>query len=888
MITFKAESNLEQINLSCLIVDAKKVFLCYPFAGMSQPLFQKAILMVAGTLSLVAQGILFIPKASPFFFSPFSNPSDGTTFGFLLFALSIILSITVIVSRTIKSIQEWRADAVLLATQVFAVIGTYYLLDGLAAGEREAGFLLTGLITALTTYGIFNHKISIPEHHSQPTFEAVEEKNLPPDLILNSETNVNALREQIEALTHQLTAEKHRNTQLTLLNELSQQLEAELDPPVAAQLAVNTLERAMECSIVALMTPESEEQEYVALASAGKMTSIIPPGYRQNADTGLLGRTNRLKKTQLVNDIEQDADFILLQNENTLSIMSVPILQHGHVKGILEICSEKKYAFSSMDVAIAEGVASELMRAWERSSYRQRLTELIQAGISLTTLLDPQAAVQEVAVIARQTLEARFVFVTLLDQQGNFSRTSFAGEAPKLLVTLNANPADEALMHAALNATKPFRVRDLRKYSSARKMEIDHPGLRSLLAIPIRLHRLSIGAILAFGKQEGTFFSENDESLADLLSSQAAAAIESSWLYQELRNKENITSMLYQLSVDVIQTEELSLAADLIVQAAHKVTHSKETGIVLMTRDGRIEAEVEIDAKGLHTRREHPMETIDQAIQTGQSIIVSMESGSLVCYPLLTRVRTYGALWMNIPESRGQNFANLQTLANQAAIVLERSILLFELRQQTKQLEAAYAELEITYDRTLTALMSALDARDRETEGHSTRVSRLTCLLGEEMGLNSQQLKALERGALLHDIGKIGISDTILYKPGKLTDDEWKIMRIHPDIGARIVEGIPFLQDTLGIIRYHHERWDGSGYPVGLKSNDIPIQARIFAVADVFDALTSRRSYRDRSSAEEAIQYIKDQAGILFDPLIVEALTKIPYKEFTEGDKIIV
>jgi putative nucleotidyltransferase with HDIG domain len=440
-------------------------------------------------------------------------------------------------------------------------------------------------------------------------------------------------------------------------------------------------------------------------------------------------------------------------------------------------------------------------------------------------------------------------------------------------------------MQAALNATKPFRVRDLRKYSSARKLEIDHAGLRTALAIPIRLHRLSIGTILAFGKQEGIFFSENDESLADLISSQAAASIESSWLYQELRNTLNITSMLYQLSVDVIQTEELSQAAELIAQAAHKVTSSRETGIVLLTRDGRIQAEVEIDANGLHTRREHPLETIDQAIITGQSIFVSMQNGSLVCYPLLTRGRTYGALWMNIPESRGQNFANMQTLANQAAIALERSILLSESRQQAKQIESAYAELEVTYDRTLTALMSALDARDRETEGHSTRVSRLACMLGEELGLNGYQLKSLERGALLHDIGKIGISDTILHKPGKLTADEWHIMRVHPDIGARIVEGIPFLQETLPVIRYHHERWDGSGYPMGLKGHEIPIQARIFAVADVFDALTSSRSYRKRSSAQEAIRYLTENSGRLFDPSIVQALTQLPYTDYIQGEK---
>jgi HD-GYP domain-containing protein (c-di-GMP phosphodiesterase class II) len=337
--------------------------------------------------------------------------------------------------------------------------------------------------------------------------------------------------------------------------------------------------------------------------------------------------------------------------------------------------------------------------------------------------------------------------------------------------------------------------------------------------------------------------------------------------------------------VDILQTEELHNAAELIAHAAHEVTNSRETGIVLLTREGEVEAQVEIDANGLHTRREHPMELISQAIESGQHIIVSIKDGSLACYPLLTRRRIYGALWMKIHES-GQNFANIKRLADQAAIAVERTILLAESRQQAKQLEAAYAELEITYDRTLTALMSALDARDRETEGHSARVSRLSCLIGESFGLSEQQLKALERGALLHDIGKIGISDTILHKPGKLTEDEWRTMRIHPDIGARIVEGIPFLQDTLPVIRYHHERWNGSGYPLGLDGKDIPIQARIFAVADVFDALTSNRTYRKKSSPEEAIEYIKEQSGVLFDPAVVEALQNVPYTDFIQGKRI--
>jgi putative nucleotidyltransferase with HDIG domain len=834
---------------------------------------RKLILASAAALSLVTQVLLFLPARFAFIPDVYRDIS-----AYLFFAASVIVFLFYLQNHSLFIRLDWIFPAI----QALAIWGLYILFHDLAFDGSVFLLLLTVSITLLTSYALYIS--GSPENGPGPQAENQADGEMDSnDPALNG---VRGLNEQVRTLTDQLQAEKYRVTQLTLLNELSQQLETELDPPVSAQLAVNTLERAMESSVVALFLFMREEAEFVVLASAGTMTSLIPPGYRQDSKTGLLGRTARTRKTTLVNDTRLDPDFFYLEtDDNTLSMISVPILQNRHVKGVLEICSDKTYAFHSADVSIAEGVANELMRAWERASYHQRLTELIQAGISLTTLMDPQAAVQEIAAIARNTLEAQFVFVTLLDQQGNFSRTGSAGKADRLFASLNTNPSDEPLMQAALNATKPFRVRDLRKYSPVGKLELDHAGLRSLLALPIRLHRLSIGTILAFGKVEGVFFSEDDESLADLLSSQAGASIESSWLYQELRNTLSITSMLYQLSVDVIQTEELSKAAELIAQAAHKVTASGETGIVLMTPEEYVEAEVEMDVNGFHNRREHPMETIHQAIATGQSIILSVESGWMVCYPLLTRGRTYGALWMRIPESRGQNFANLQTLANQAAIALERSIRGAELVQKQKQLEAAYAELELTYDRTLTSLMSALDARDSDTEGHSVRLSQLACLLGREVGLSGQQLKALERGALLHDIGKIGVSDTILHKTSGLTEEEWRIMRNHPEIGARIVEGIPFLQDTLPVIRYHHERWDGSGYPLGLKGEQIAIQARIFAVADVFDALTNDRIYRKKSSPNEVIQYLKEQANILFDPFIVETFSRLPYTDLVQREE---
>jgi len=693
----------------------------------------------------------------------------------------------------------------------------------------------------------------------------------------NTQKRAELQSQQIQTLSEQLAAEKRRTTQLTLLSELSQQLESQLDVPVASQLAVNTLQRSLNCTLVALYVHDQERRELVALASAGVRFSILPPGYRQGINVGILGRAARLRKTQVVSDTRSEPEFVKLDDKTTLSTVVIPLVDHGHLKAMLEISDDRTNAFGSSDVQIAEAVAAELLRAWERSEYHQRLTELIQAGISLTTQPDPQAAVQEVASITRQTLRARFAFVTLLDQEGNFTRTAWAGNAPRLLKSLRQNPTNEPLMQAALNSMQSFRVRDIRKYKHASHIELDMSSLRSMIAIPIRMHRLSVGAMLAFGKQGEVFFTENDESLASLLSSQAAAAIESAWLSHELRGNLASATQLYQLSFHIIQAQELAEAARYIAETAQKVCGARSAGIILLTPDKKVEAEVQLDERGQYTASAHPMELVQRAMDSGQSIFLSSEEeSSNVCFPLKSAVRTYGALWLSIPDRNNARYAtNLQTLANQAAVALERSILLVESRAQARELEAAYRELETTYDHTLVALMSALDARDRETEGHSLRVARIAALMGKNLDLNPTQLKALERGSLLHDIGKIGISDTILHKPGPLNEAEWKIMRLHPDIGARIVEGIPFLQDTLSVVRYHQERWNGSGYPVSLSGKDIPYLARIFAVADAFDALTSNRPYRTRVEPAEAIQYLREQAGILFDPVVVQTLEDI-------------
>jgi putative nucleotidyltransferase with HDIG domain len=202
--------------------------------------------------------------------------------------------------------------------------------------------------------------------------------------------------------------------------------------------------------------------------------------------------------------------------------------------------------------------------------------------------------------------------------------------------------------------------------------------------------------------------------------------------------------------------------------------------------------------------------------------------------------------------------------------------------QRTAELDRALNSLEGAYRSTLQALTAALETRDSETHGHSERVVTYSLRLGREYGLNSVEMKSLEFGSLLHDIGKIGVPDSILRKPAKLTEEEWVRMREHPLHGQQILRGIEFLQGAARVVAQHHEKWDGTGYPLGLRSEDIDICARIFSVADAFDAITSDRVYRRGKPYEAAAQELDDWAGRQFDPKVVEAFHRVPKEDWEE------
>lgn len=234
--------------------------------------------------------------------------------------------------------------------------------------------------------------------------------------------------------------------------------------------------------------------------------------------------------------------------------------------------------------------------------------------------------------------------------------------------------------------------------------------------------------------------------------------------------------------------------------------------------------------------------------------------------PLIIKGRSIGVLevYQRSPVKRDQEWLDfLNALAGQAAVAVDNA-------QLFENLQHSNLELTLAYDATIEGWSRAMDLRDRETEGHTQRVSTLTVQLAQQMGIPQTDILNFRRGALLHDIGKMGVSDNILRKPDPLTEEEWKEMRLHPLYAYEMLAPISYLKPALDIPYCHHEKWDGSGYPRGLKGEQIPLAARIFAIADVYDAVTSDRPYRKAWSREKALKYIREQSGLHFDPQIVE------------------
>ena len=394
-------------------------------------------------------------------------------------------------------------------------------------------------------------------------------------------------------------------------------------------------------------------------------------------------------------------------------------------------------------------------------------------------------------------------------------------------------------------------------------------------------------ALLGIVSNQPGCFSEDQKARLRAYCQLASSSLSYALLYSEAQRRLEQVQMVREIDLAILSTLNLRETAGIILEKIVQQFNVDAADILILdSTEARLDY---VKGIGFHTHntiqshlgleqsyagmavRERRLVHIENLRHSPHNLITAcnFKKEAFQVYlgtPLIARGEVKGVLeiYQRDPLKVNPDWFNmLEMIANQFAIAIDNSLLL-------ESLDRRNAEITSAYNATIEGLSRALELRDRETEGHTRRVAELTLLLAEKINISAEELVHLERGALLHDVGKMGIPDDILRKPGKLTSQEWEIMKHHPLYAYNILSQIGYLKPALDIPLYHHEHWDGSGYPYGLTGEKIPLAARIFAVVDVYDALTSDRPYRTAWSKEQTLEYMKSQSGQYFDPLILQ------------------
>lgn len=516
------------------------------------------------------------------------------------------------------------------------------------------------------------------------------------------------------------------------------------------------------------------------------------------------------------------------------------------------------------------------------------LSLLLELGQALHATLELDPLLVTILRQMQSAAQGEDVSIWLLDPaHGRLTCTHAVGPEAEGLVG-HAIPVAAVLKDAGSDELAASSVGPLAAVTDGRVF-----GRRARNAILARLEARGelLGTLLVANKLGQGEFSDADRALVAALAAHAAVAIHNAQLYEQQRRNAERQQLLEQISRHLQQTLDTEELIPIILEAVTQAIDAEaqslwlldnETGLIVCryaTGPGREAIKKVTVPLGLGIVGSSVMSQTAIMIEDAQKDervfkAADQQTGfvtrSLLCVPMVRQGKSIGAIEA-VNKLGGGLFGQgdlelLRNIADSAALSIENARL--------------YAELSASYDSTLDALTAALDLRDRETEGHSRRVVEYTARLARQMGLSEPQISNICRGALIHDIGKIGVPDAILLKTGPLDAAERRTMEKHPVAGYEMLFGVPYLADKIPIVLTHQEHWDGTGYPFGLRGDEIPLGARLFAIADTFDAVTSDRPYRQGRSCEEALAVIAEQAGRQFDPQAVAAFLSVPAQEW--------
>ena len=561
-----------------------------------------------------------------------------------------------------------------------------------------------------------------------------------------------------------------------------------------------------------------------------------------------------------------------------------------------------------------------------RKSYEERIASqnwlfsvLHEVSLELIAQHDTGSLLQKLLQRSAEVIEAPLGFIMTIDAAGTVMHTTHVWG-----ITSNANVGSRPLklgqsfLGQVWEQGRSLVVNDYQYWPD----RISHPSFANasaLVGIPIKTVKDTLGVLALCHTDFRRQFSETDVSTLEQFSTLAAVSLSNLRLLETItfevaqrRETEKKRRKIFRETVsDIVRrANRQDVLQAIVFRATLLVNAPVGYCCVLEPNDSEplVAATIGFEADLLNGTAFWNTGVAGMAWKSGKALVDNdcrSQEGALQCTPF-ERIAAVVALPLknSLGEVTGlltllhfdealrfqeEDVVYLEELAHLASLAIDNSRLYATAQLEISSraaaesdLRRAYEKLDETYDTTLEGWTRAIDLRDRETEGHSRRVAYLTKILARTLGVPEKQLTHIWRGALLHDIGKLGVPDAVLLKPHGLTEAEWELMRLHPIYGYEWLLKIEYLRPTLAIPRSHHEKWDGSGYPDGLKGEDIPLEARIFAPVDVWDALSSNRPYRECWPEDKIRAHIQSLSGTHFDPAIVEAFLALPRDIFIQ------
>lgn len=599
------------------------------------------------------------------------------------------------------------------------------------------------------------------------------------------------------------------------------------------------------------------------------------------------------RQAVIIPDVHTDPNWQILKGEEYIHCwMGVPLVYKDRTLGLLNLNKSESSYYTPESAKLALAFANQASAAIENArlfeAERRRSSELEvlhQASLRLTSSLERKKVLEAILENTIALTSAENAHIFLYDgKKLSFGAAYWAGAVqPRPIV----EPRPTGISNSAVQSGQPVIVPDCSK----NPLTWEFPSLGAIIGMPLKVGAQVLG-VMNIAYPEVHDFSEDELRILDLLGDQAAIALENARLFAETQRRLHHMDSLRTIDQAITASVDLNLTLTILLEQVTSQLAIDAANVLLLSQHTQL---LELAARrGFRTGALRPMflrlgeshagraalerRTIEipDLLQTSEDIrqaaaLAQEGFASYYAVPLIAKGQVKGVLEIYNrtplqPDPEWLEF--LESLASEAAIALDNATMFETLQRSNMDLIRAYEE-------TLEGWARALDLRDRETANHTKNVTELSVDLAQFIGMSDRELIHIRRGALLHDIGKMGTPDSILLKPGPLTPEEWEIMKRHPQYAYELLYPIAHLRPAIDIPYCHHERWDGSGYPRGLRGEQIPLSARVFAVVDVWDALNSDRPYRSRWSEDKVRDYLRERAGKDFDPKIVNSFFRM-------------